>query len=176
MATSAYNWQSPCVSEEGKLVHPSTERNKQPILEVFSGLFPTSGTVLEVASGTGQHIAHFAAALPQTLTWQPTDITDQLFPSIRTHCRGLSNVMDPVVLDASSSSWPVEGPLAAVIVANMTHVAPWEVTLGLISGSGRLLQPGGLLCIYGPFKLDGKFTTASNQDFHDHLVSTNSAW
>ena len=175
-STGSFNWQDSCASEENKQVFPAAEKNKGPILEVLSRLLPPSGTVLEVASGTGQHIAHFAAALPQALTWQPSDLTDELFLSIRSHCNGFSNVKHPVMLDASSSTWPVEGPLAAVIVANLTHIAPWKATLGLIAGSGRLLQPGGLLCIYGPFKLDGKFTTASNQDFHDHLVSTNSAW
>jgi SAM-dependent methyltransferase len=176
MAAGTYKWQNACTSEEHKRVFPAAENNKGPILEVLSRLLPSDGTILEVASGTGQHIAHFAAALPGSLLWQPSDLTDELFLSIKAHCNAFSNVKDPVVLDASAAKWPVQGPLTAVIVANLTHIAPWEATLGLISGSSRLLRPGGLLCIYGPFKLDGQFTTQSNQDFHSNLVSSNPSW
>jgi ubiquinone/menaquinone biosynthesis C-methylase UbiE len=131
--------------------------------------------VLELASGTGQHVAHFARALPQ-LSFQPSDLTPELFDSIAAHCTTLPNVQPPVVLDAT---WPPEcwaqrlGQQTAsfdlVQVANLTHIAPWAATEGLIAGAALVLRPGGLLCIYGPFKLQGVFTTASNRAFHEHL-------
>jgi SAM-dependent methyltransferase len=176
MAADSFWWQNSSASEEDKRLLPAAEKNKGPILEVLSRLLPSNGTILEIASGTGQHMAHFAAALPGSLTWQPSDLSDEFFLSIKAHCKAFSNVKEPVILDASSSKWPVQGPVAAVIVANLTHIAPWEATLGLISGSSRLLLPGGLLCIYGPFKLDGQFTTQSNQEFNNQLGATNPSW
>ena len=104
------------------------ERNKEPILQELRQLLPQSGLVLEVASGTGQHIAHFAAALPG-LQWQPSDVTSEGFDSIRAYTVQLPNVLPPVVLDASAPAdqWPVQGPCAAVLVANVTHISPWWV-------------------------------------------------
>lgn len=114
------------------LLHPlqmRAERNKQLILEELSKYLPTSGLVLEVASGTGQHITHFAAALSRDLQWQPSDVTGDMFGSIQAYIseQGLCNVRMPVVLDASQSpqQWPVQGPFSAVIAANLTHISPW---------------------------------------------------
>jgi SAM-dependent methyltransferase len=138
----------------------------------------TPGSVLEVASGTGQHVAHFAAAFPQ-LSWQPSDVTAECFDSIRAHAgRRLANVRPPVVLDAAApaQAWPCQGPLAAVYAANVSHISPWRVTLGLLAGAGQLLQPGGLLCLYGPFKINGAFTSESNESFHHTLRAQDPQW
>lgn len=105
------------------------ERNKQVILQELSKHLPSSGLVLEVASGTGQHITHFAAALSKDLQWQPSDVTDEMFGSIQAYVadQGLTNLHLPVLLDASqpAQQWPVQGPCAAVIAANLTHISPW---------------------------------------------------
>lgn len=139
-------------------------------------MLPPAGAVLELASGTGQHAAHFSGGLP-ALEWQPSDVTPELFPSIAAHTRGRSNVRPPLVLDAA---WPPPrwaealGGAAgfdALFVANMTHIAPWEATLGLLAGAGALLRPGGVLALYGPFGLGGVFTTESNRAFHERLVA-----
>jgi hypothetical protein len=106
---------------------PTTERNKEPILQELRQLLPQEGLVLEVASGTGQHAAHFAAGLSQSLQWQPTDVTDEGFDSIRAYTVQLPNVLPPQVLDASAApeQWPCKGPCAAVLAANVTHISPW---------------------------------------------------
>lgn len=106
----------------------SAERNKEPILQELRQLLPQEGMVLEVATGTGQHISHFAAALP-SLQWQPTDVSDEGFDSIRAYNVQLPNVLPPLVLDASlpPEQWPVQGPCAAVLAANVTHISPWCV-------------------------------------------------
>lgn len=174
--SSSYNWQAAFSTQSDRQTHPAAERNKEPILEVLRRVLPPQGLVLEVASGSGQHVAHFAAALPH-LTWQPTDLTDGLFPSIAAHCIGLPNVRPPLVLDASNpDAWPVTCPVAAVLVSNMTHISPWAATQDLIKGAGRLLAPGGVLCIYGPFKLEGAFTSDSNEAFHQQLRASNPEW
>eukprot|EP00877_Chromochloris_zofingiensis_P008905 jgi/Chrzof1/4268/Cz14g05180.t1 len=156
-------------------VFPAAERNKEPILAVLRQHLPASGFVLEVASGSGQHVAHFAQAFPG-ITWLPSDITSDLFMSISAHCSGLPNTNHPVVLDVSSSKWPLTEPCDAIIATNLTHVSPWEATTGLLDGAARHLKPGGLLLIYGPFKLDGVFTTASNAEFDESLRVHNPLW
>jgi hypothetical protein len=204
-----------CPTASHPIPRTQQDNNKGPILEVLrrhlAGL-PPAPRVLEVASGTGQHAAHFAASMP-ALTWQPSDAGPDLFPSIAAHTCGLGNVLPPRVLDAT---WPPErwaaalgggdaggtpaaaagaesgrgGAAAAaggsgssgggggagprydlVYVANMTHIAPWAATQGLAAGAGALLAPGGLLAVYGPFKLAGAFTTDSNRAFHERLVA-----
>lgn len=184
-----YNWQETCIAQAGgdqdAHLSPAADNNKEPILRVLRKHLPSTGRVLEVASGTGQHVSHFARALPG-LEFQPTDLTPDLFPSIAAHCAGLHNVCRPVVLDAT---WPPgqwcdvlgtgPGSFDAVVVANMTHISPWEATEGLVTGAASLLKrvdSGGFLSIYGPFKLHGSFTTDSNFAFHTRLVASNPAW
>jgi len=177
----AYRWQDTCMASAGgspaAQIAPAAENNKQPILSVLQRYLPASGggRVLEVASGTGQHVAYFARELP-LFTWQPSDLTAELFGSIAAHTsQGLTNVLRPVVLDACASpkQWRerLGGSLQfdAVIVANMTHISPWSATEGLIAGAAAVLSPGGVLSIYGPFKLHGRFTTESNRAFHERL-------
>lgn len=133
--------------------------------------------MLEVASGTGQHAAHFAAALPH-LAWQPTEHAADALPSIEAWGEGLPNVLPPLALDAARpGSWPLApGAARAVLATNLTHISPWAATQGLVRGAARVLQPGGLLLIYGPFSVDGAPTTESNAAFDRSLRASNPAW
>jgi len=152
-----------------KLSWAAPERNKRPILEVLERLLPASGTLLEVASGTGQHAAHFAQHLPRW-TIQPSDVAPVNVVSIQAWVRdaGLPNLREPLQLDVNDADWPV-APLPAIFNANLIHIAPWEVAVGLVSGAARHLLPGGLLVMYGPFRVGGEHTAASNQTFDDSL-------
>lgn len=159
---------------------PYQSRNKDHILEVLKNYIPASppATVLEVASGTGQHAHHFAASFPH-LTWQPSEATDEMFESIAAWAEDVPNINAPLLLDCSSPphAWPVpESSCAAVLCINMAHISPWAATAGLCAGAGRVLRPGGVLIVYGPFKADGKPTTPSNADFDALLRSRNAEW
>src|SRR5262249_3777229 len=131
---------------------PAAERNRGPILDVLVRVLPARGTVLEIASGTGQHVAHFPAALP-ALVWLPSEIDSQQHPWTAAWTAGLPNVRPPIALDATMAGWPVPA-LDAVYAANLVHIAPWEVCLGLVAGAGRHLVPGALLVLYGPYRID----------------------
>lgn len=150
------------------------ERNRGPILEVLSRVLPAPGDVLELASGTGQHAAHFAASLP-ALRWQPSDRTDDGFASIRAWTHGLANVAAPLVLDVEREPWPV-AHVDAMFCANLTHIAPWSATLGLLRGAGRHLAPGGVLVVYGPFRIAGELFAPSNAAFDADLRARDPAW
>jgi SAM-dependent methyltransferase len=152
-----------------KLTWPAAERNKQPILEVLRRAAPPSGTVLEIASGTGQHAAHFAAALP-TLSYQPTDVDDANLASIEAWRRasGLQNLLAPLRLDVSDEPWPV-GEVEVVYNANLVHISPWECAVGLFRGVGRHLSAEGVFLLYGPFRIGGAHTAPSNQSFDEDL-------
>ena len=152
----------------------AAERNREPILGVLRDVLPAKGLVLEVASGTGQHVAHFAAALPG-LTFQPSDATPEHLDSIAAWCEGLPNVRPPIVLDTTAELWPV--PAAdALFNANMIHIAPWAVCEGLLRGAGRVLPSGGLLAMYGPYRIGGAHTAESNLAFDRRLRDTDPAW
>ena len=155
---------------------PAAERNRGPILEVLRRLVPDGARVLEVASGTGQHAAHFAAALPGT-RWQPSEADPSAFASITAWAasEGASNVCEPVLLDAGAACWPA-GTFDVVYCANLVHIAPWSCGLGLLRGAGRHLAPGGLLVLYGPFQVDGRHTSASNAVFDRSLRAQDSRW
>ena len=124
------------------LTSPATARNRDPILAVLRRVLPAHGLVLEVASGTGEHAVHFAAALPH-LTWQPTDLDPEALASIEAHraAAQLPNVLPAIALDATASRWPV-AQADAVVSINMIHIAPWAAAEGLMAGAGRLLAPG----------------------------------
>lgn len=158
------------------MLSPAAERNKQPIWEVLSGVLPASGTVLEIASGTGQHVLHFANAQPQ-LRWQPSDPDPALLDSIRMHRRGAvhGNVLEPLQLDVLEWPWPIEHA-DAVLCINMIHIAPWSATTGLFAGAAALLAPGRPLVLYGPFRIDGRHTAASNAAFDASLKTRNADW
>ena len=151
-------------------------RNREPILEVLQRVLPREGLVLEVASGGGEHAAYFAENLPGLL-WQPTDANSQMFESIAAHraAAGVANLLAPLHLDVTSDRWPVESA-DALVCCNMIHISPWAATEGLIAGAGRTLARGGLLYLYGPYKIDGQHTAPSNQDFDTRLRAQNLLW
>lgn len=152
-----------------KLEHPWSERNKDPILEVFRQVLPTSGTVLEIGSGSGQHASFFSEALPN-LEWLPSDIEDENLESIRAWRAdsGRTNFLAPIRLDVCSDPWPVDR-IDVVFSANMIHIAPWECCLGLLAGARRHLERNGLLLMYGPFRIGGEQTAESNTIFDANL-------
>ena len=163
-----------------RMFSPSAARNAEPILTVLKDLFfPACGTVLEIGCGTGEHAVCFAAAMP-ALTWLPTDPDPASRASTASwiRFRGLSNVLAPIDVDASSPVWGVEklAPFDAMLSINMIHIAPWAATTGLFSGAGRLLRPDGLLCLYGPFMHNGTYNAPSNAAFDQSLKARNPAW
>ena len=155
---------------------PATARNRQPILEVLRRHLPEAGLVLEVASGSGEHVMHFAANLPK-LVFQPSDPDSDARASIDDWARetGLGNVRSALALDAQSKAWPVE-QADAILCCNMIHIAPWPAATGLIAGAGRLLSRDGLLYLYGPYRRGGRHTAPSNDAFDRDLRRRNPAW
>ena len=155
---------------------PAAARNRQPILDVLQPRLPKEGLVLEIASGTGEHVVHYAAARPE-LTFQPSDPDAGARASVDDWVRtlGLANVRPALEVDVTRSAWPVERA-DAVLCCNMIHIAPWEAALGLVSGAARLLPPGGLFFLYGPYRRGGRHTAASNEAFDSDLRRRNPAW
>jgi SAM-dependent methyltransferase len=158
-----------------KRTAPAAERNKQPLLDVLTNVLPTSGIVLEIASGTGQHAAFFASRLPHVV-WQPSDRDDMALASIQAHVQdaALDNLRAPIRLDVGERPWPV-GELAAILCVNMIHIAPWDTTLALVAGAAETLSSGGPLVLYGPYVIDGE-TAPSNIAFSERLNSEDPAW
>ena len=142
--------------DDGRWFTQAAERNKDPILAVLRRVLPSSGLVLEIASGTGQHVVHFAAALPQ-IEWQPSDPDGNLRESTRQRIdeAGLTNVRDPIDLEGCRLPWPLASA-DGVVCINMIHIAPWAATGALLSGAGHTLGKGGVLVLYGPFRRDRK--------------------
>lgn len=155
---------------------PATLRNREPILAVLDRVLPETGLVLEIASGTGEHASWLAPRLPGIM-WQPTDADPTMLESIAawTTERAVTNVLPPLVLDVNATPWPVEAA-AAIFCANMIHIAPWAATEGLVRGAARILPPGGLLVLYGPFMIEGTHTSPSNAAFDDSLRARDPAW
>ena len=155
---------------------PATARNREPILDVLGRVLPASGTVLESASGTGEHAAFFASRLP-ALAWCPSDAdpANVIAMGHRVSQVALDNLRPPIRLDASESCWPVDRA-DAVFCANMIHIAPWGATVGLIAGAARILPAGGRLCLYGPFRTLRHPIAPSNVAFDAWLRERNSAW
>lgn len=157
---------------------PATHRNREPILEILERWLAPSARVLEVASGSGQHAVFFAERLP-TLDWQPSDADAESLDSIAAWIADTpaSGVRPPLRLDASEDPWPIEpGSFDAVFNANMIHISPWEVGQGLLRGAGRALVPAGLLFLYGPFRVGGAHTSASNASFDAGLRERDPRW
>jgi hypothetical protein len=152
-----------------KLTWAAPERNKAPVLAVLQRILPQTGTLLEVASGTGQHAVHFAQNLPDWII-QPSDVDADNLASIQAWAReaNLPNLRLPLQLDVCNADWNI-APLSAIFNANMIHIAPWQVAIGLLGGAGRHLLPGGFLIMYGPFHIGGQHTAPSNQSFDDSL-------
>ncbi len=153
---------------------PATERNREPIREVLARELPGSGSVLEIASGSGEHAVWFAAAFP-ALRWQPTDPEPSALASIAAWRdeAALSNLAAPVALDVIAA-WPITAA-DAIVCINMIHISPWESSLALFAGAGAVLPPGGLLYTYGPYRFDGQ-TSESNEAFDRSLRSRDPRW
>ena len=163
------------------LSSPAALRNRRPILEVLRRHLPASGAVLELASGSGEHVTHFAAAFP-ALVFQPSDPDPQARASIaeRVAQSGLSNVRAPQFVDASADDWtlPAEiaASLAAIVCINMIHISPWSAALGVLRGAGKLLPADGVLFLYGPYRRGGRHTAPSNDAFDRDLRARNPDW
>lgn len=155
---------------------PAADRNKDAILDVLRQVLPDRGLVLEVASGTGQHAVHFAAALP-ALSWQPSDPDPVNRESIAAYvsASGLENAAAPIALDARDPSWPID-VADAVVCINMIHIAPWAAAEGLVRGAAGLLDEGNPLVLYGPFMRGGRHTAPSNAEFDASLKSRDAEW
>ena len=173
------------VEPDGRLDAAAFHRNHEPIWAVLEKfLAEKSGDVVEVGSGTGQHVVHFARHTPGIIWW-PSDLNENHLKSIeawRAHS-ALSNIRPPLRIDLTNSAWcPAmqdgSGPaeLLAVFCANVIHIAPWRVAEGLIAGAGRYLRSDGRLFLYGPFKRDGKHTAMSNAVFDTSLRQQDAEW
>ncbi len=161
---------------------PAAERNKRPILDVMRALLPPRGRALEIASGTGQHVVWFAAAMPHWV-WQPSDVQASALPGIAKQVQraGCTNVLAPVLLDVLDARWPSQGPAFAepfdlVHCANMVHIAPWACCGALMRGCSRHLAADGRLVMYGPFFEAGVTPAEGNRTFDQSLRARNPAW
>lgn len=155
---------------------PAAARNRDPILDVLRAVLPRTGTVLEIASGSGEHVLHFARALPG-LVFQPSDPNPEARRSIAAWAAesGLANLRPPLALDAAAPSWPVT-TADAVLCINMIHISPWAATEGLMRGAAVILPPNGPLYLYGPYRRAGVATAPSNEAFDRDLRGRNPAW
>ncbi len=158
------------------LLSPAVARNRDPILAVLRRVLPDRGTVLEIASGTGEHAAYFAVRLPD-LIWQPSDVEPEALASIEAHraAANVPNLRAPVTLDVTAPAWPVT-QADAVVSMNMIHISPWTAAQGLMAGAGRLLAAGAPLYLYGPFKENGEHTAPSNAAFDASLKARDPQW
>lgn len=159
-----------------KLSYSSPERNKGPILEVLRRVLPAHGTVLEIASGSGQHAVFFSEHLPGII-WLPTDIAAERLDSIQAwrEDSSQSNILEPRRIDVLDVDWEI-GTVEAVFSANMVHITPWECCLGLVHGARRHVRPGGLMIFYGPFRIGGEHTAPSNAEFDESLRQRDPRW
>jgi hypothetical protein len=160
---------------DGRLESPAAERNKEPILEVLRRALPAAGSVLEIASGSGQHVMHFARALPQ-LTWQPSDADPQARASVAawSAAERLPNVRAPLDLDVRARPWPLAA-CDAIVCINMIHISPWAATEALFAGASDIL-PQGVVYLYGPYRVNGAHTAPSNAAFDRSLRAQDAAW
>ena len=163
-------------TSDPRIYRPHVARNRDPILDVLRRVLPGHGLVLEVASGSGEHAAYFAQHLP-TLTWQPSDPDPEALASIAAHraAAGMPNLLAPLLLDVGAPRWPV-ARADAVICNNMIHISPWSACEGLMAGAARTLPAGGMLYLYGPYKIDGRHIAPSNAAFDATLRAQNPAW
>jgi SAM-dependent methyltransferase len=158
------------------LTSPAAERNKDPILTVLESVLPETGSVLEIASGTGQHVCFFAGELPG-IRWQPTEPEEASREAIAIRIReaALENVAQPIALDVLEPHWPVHERFDAVLCINMIHISPWRATHALFRGVARLLDSRGRLILYGPY-LENGTAVQSNLDFDASLKRRNAEW
>jgi hypothetical protein len=161
---------------DSRLFAPAAARNRGPILDVLREILPGEGLVLEIASGTGEHVAHFATHLPR-LTFQPSDPGAEARASIAAWIAstGAKNILPPLALDAAATPWPI-AKADAIVCINMIHISPWAATEGLFAGARSLLPQGAPLYLYGPYKRGGAHTAPSNVAFDESLRAQNPAW
>lgn len=153
---------------------PATLRNREAIAAELAALLPAHGTVLEVASGSGEHAAFFAERFPD-LIFVPSDPDAAARASIASWCAGLTNVAPPLAIDAAAGAWPI-ATADAVLCINMVHISPWAATVGLFRACAALLPPGGPLILYGPYREAGVETAESNLAFDESLKARDPAW
>jgi hypothetical protein len=161
----------------GALSAPSALRNREPIGEVLKAWLPEAGEVVEIAAGTGEHALYFAAAFPN-LVWRPTDPDETARASIAAwrEAEGTPNLRPPALLDAADpASWPISRA-DGIVCINMIHISPWASTEGLMAGADKILPPGGILYLYGPYLEPGVETVPSNLAFDADLKRRNPAW
>ncbi len=171
---------------------PATQRNREPILAVLQQVLPPTGVVLEIASGTGEHAIFFAPQLSPR-RWLPSDPNPIARESIRAwqQQQPTENLYPPIALNAADPAWAAEtttlldtvqaangdrATITAIVNINMIHISPWSACMGLMTGAGRILPPGGVLYLYGPYKQAGQHTAPSNAQFDESLRSQNPEW
>ncbi len=161
---------------DARLRAPATARNRDPILDVLRRVLPTEGLVLEIASGTGEHAAHFARHLPG-IVWQPSDPDAESRASIAAwrESEALPNLRAPRELDVRARTWPIAAA-DAIVCINMVHISPWTATLALLAGAARVLPSGAPLVLYGPYHVGGNPTAPSNAAFDESLRARNPEW
>lgn len=161
---------------ETKRYAPATERNRNAIIAVLERVLPNSGTVLEIASGTGEHVVAFARAFP-SVVWQPSDPDPSALASIEAWRAevALPNLNAAVHIDAAADTWSV-AKADAILCINMIHISPWIAAMGLFAGAARTLDTGGILLLYGPYLRAGIETAPSNMAFNRSLRERNPEW
>lgn len=166
-----------------KLIYPAADRNKDPILSVLKRYIQrgTDQTLLEISSGSGQHVAHFAPHFPH-VTFYPSEYEPRLLESIAAHANGYSNIKSPMRIDVTTDFqlWGdgafKPNSLEYIYNANMMHISPYQCTIGLFTNAGKLLKPNGLLITYGAYAFDGHITPQSNVNFDKSLKMQDSSW
>ncbi len=161
---------------DSRLRAPAVARNREAILDVLRRVLPVTGLVLEIASGSGEHAAHFAAAFPD-LVFQPSDPDPMARASIDawSASSGLENIRPALALDAARAPWPL--PRAdAILCINMTHISPFSATEGLFRNAREILPSGAVLYLYGPYLRAGVETAESNLAFDAWLRRQNPQW
>ncbi len=155
---------------------PATLRNRDLILGILRDVLPTKGVILEIASGSGEHVVHFARSFPD-LVFQPSDREPKSLESVAAWVEAtrVANVLAPTVLDVSQSAWPIASA-DGIICINMVHISPWEATLGLVKGAAAILPSTAPFYLYGPYKREGFATAPSNQAFDRSLRDRNATW
>lgn len=170
----------PWMAEDGgagaKRHAPATVRNRDAIAAVLADWLPPAGTVLEVASGSGEHAVHFAAAFPD-LQWQPSDPDPDALTSIAAWRAeaGLPNVAPPILLDAAAPEWPMRAANTLLCI-NMVHISEWAATVGLFTQGAKLLREDAPLILYGPYFRKDHPTAPSNLAFDESLQARNAEW